>query len=633
MEDEHALLAHLIATSPVLIFRRTVDEVATYVSPNVVRVLGYTPEEIIGVPGFWPEHVHPDDVERFRSEAQATWQAGATHLERDYRFLHRDDSYRWLHTTVRFEYDETGAPAGLIGYGLDVTQRRAAEQQDANLWSFPLALIFVAGLDGYFKRVSAGYERLLGWTEEELLARPFFEFVHPDDLATLGASLQEVVTGHVEVINQEIRVLCKDGGYRWLMGNYRPVPDEGLMFGMAVDITERKRAADALRAASAEASRAREEAEHANRAKSEFLARMSHEFRTPLNAILGFAQLLEMDPLPQRERQRVEQILKAGRHLLDLINEVLDVARIEEGRLLLSVEPVRASEALTEAVDLVKPLAAQQGVRLEIADPATCTRHVLADRQRLKQVLLNLLANGVKYNRRGGSVSLVCQTEGDRLRLSVADDGPGIAPAKFARLFVPFERLGTEDVEGTGIGLALSKRLVELMGGRIGVESKVGKGSTFWIEFPFAEEASIPGDEAETAGGRVVGARERSMLYIEDNLSNLKLVEDIMAGRPQVRLLVAMQGRLGIDLAREHRPDLILLDVHLPDMRGEEVLDRLRADEATADIPVVVISAEASKPKIERFLAAGARTYLTKPLDIVRFLEVIDDALAGGAPP
>jgi PAS domain S-box-containing protein len=634
--DRQSLLEHVIATGPTVIFRRTAEGLVTYLSANIGRILGYSPEEVVEVPGFWAAHVHPDDRNRFVAEEREALAGGAAGLERDYRFLHKDGTYRWLHARTHVEYDETGASEALLGYVIDMTERRSAEEQNEQLFGFPLALIFVAGLDGYFKRVSAGYQRLLGWTEEELLSRPFFEFVHPEDLGTLGSSIQEVDSGRTEVINQEIRALCKDGTYRWLMGNYRPVPEEGLMYGMAIDITERKQAEEALHAAREEAEGARQEAEFANRAKSEFLARMSHELRTPLNAILGFAQLLEIDDLGAEQGESVQQILRAGRHLLQLIDEVLDVARIEQGTLSLSIEPVHLRDIVREALDLVQPLAVSASIRI-MTDGSQFDGHALADRQRLKQVLMNLLSNAIKYNQEGGDVTVSCHaTSAGRVRVEVSDSGPGIPAEMMDRLFLPFERLGAErtTVEGTGIGLSISKRLIELMGGEIGAESQIGRGSTFWVEL---EPAEAPEERAEAEAERVPDAPEgsdgaRTVLYVEDNLSNLRLVERILARRPSARLITAMQGGLALELAREHRPDLILLDVHLPDIDGDEVLRRLRADPETRDIPVVAVSAEATPRKIERFLAAGARAYLTKPLDVKQFLQAVDEALADVTP-
>ncbi len=390
------------------------------------------------------------------------------------------------------------------------------------------------------------------------------------------------------------------------------------------EMAERRRAEEAL-------GQAKEEAERASRAKSEFLSRMSHELRTPLNAILGFGQVLEMDQLGPEQGESVTYILKAGRHLLGLIDEVLDIARIEAGRLSLSLEPVHVKVVFDEARSLIRPLADERKVRLQVDVPEASDLYVLADRQRLKQVLLNLLSNAVKYNHEGGTITLALEeAPANRLRFKVSDTGLGIPPEKVERLFTPFERLGVESggIEGTGLGLALSKGLVEAMGGAMGVESAVGRGSTFWIELakaqsPEAESVRI----AEGAPATVVLRKGATVLYVEDNLSNVRLIESVLARRPSVKLLPAMQGRLALDLAREHRPDLILLDLHLPDIPGDEVLRRLQEDPRTQQIPVVVISADAFEGRIKRLLTAGARGYLTKPIDVREFLRVLDETL------
>jgi signal transduction histidine kinase/ActR/RegA family two-component response regulator len=380
----------------------------------------------------------------------------------------------------------------------------------------------------------------------------------------------------------------------------------------------------------AEARQASAEASAANRSKSEFLSRMSHELRTPLSAVIGFAQLLELDDLTDLQRESVEQIQKGGRHLLDLINEVLDITRIETGDFTLSSEPVLASEILADATDLMRPVADTAKIHL-VGDRLTgCDVHVFADRQRLKQILLNLLANAVKYNRIGGTVAVSCSSTRDLLRLNVTDTGPGIPPESLGLLFEPFERLGAEHgtVEGTGIGLALSRRLAEAMGGRLDVDTALGRGSTFWIELPVVE---APVERLDRLGPAtsvpvevpVADTRQR-ILYIEDNLSNLKLVERVLEARQDIELIAAMQGRLGLELARQHAPALVLLDLHLPDVDGDEVLRELRDDPATASVPVVILSAEASPNHIQRVLAAGAHSYLTKPLDVRALLRTID---------
>jgi signal transduction histidine kinase/CheY-like chemotaxis protein len=398
------------------------------------------------------------------------------------------------------------------------------------------------------------------------------------------------------------------------------------------------RRTEELQRAFAELRDAREAAEEANRSKSEFLSRMSHELRTPLNAVLGFAQLLELGSLTPEQRESVGQILKAGRHLLDLINEVLDIARIEAGRLVLSPEAVAVRDLVDETVELVRPIADQQGVQVVAADARAADGYVFADRQRAKQVLLNLLSNGVKYNRPRGTVAVTCADTGrSRLRLCVSDTGVGIPAERLGLLFTPFERLGAEQtaVEGTGIGLALSQRLAQAMGGVVGVESELGKGSTFWLELPQVEgpvERFERLDRVDSAPAPRSRARE-TVLYVEDNVSNLRLIERVVQVRGDVEVVAAMQGRLGLELAREHRPALVLLDLHLPDMPGEEVLRRLREDPATASTPVVIVSADATPGHVQRLLTAGASAYVTKPVDVRDLLAVLDDLLgeAGGS--
>lgn len=381
-----------------------------------------------------------------------------------------------------------------------------------------------------------------------------------------------------------------------------------------------------------ERKRAEAEADRANRAKSEFLSRMSHELRTPLNGILGFAQLLAMDALSPEQREAVEHILKGGRHLLTLVNEVLDIARIEAGKLSISLEPVLVREVLQAALDLVRPQAAERGIRLP--DHVGCDRYVTADRQRLQQVLLNLLSNGVKYNRDGGMVGVTCEEAPEgRLRIRVSDTGPGIAPALLARLFTPFDRLGAEQagIEGTGLGLALSRRLVEAMQGSLSVASEPGVGSTFIVDLALAAAPPATAGAAEAVPADSAGPTRGTVLYVEDNVANLSLFERILKRRPGVALLSAMQGSQGLELARAHRPDLVVLDVHLPDVSGEEVLARLRADDRTRDIPVVILSADATPGQARRLSRYGIAAYLTKPVDVGEILALLDTTL-GSAP-
>jgi CheY-like chemotaxis protein/nitrogen-specific signal transduction histidine kinase/HPt (histidine-containing phosphotransfer) domain-containing protein len=367
----------------------------------------------------------------------------------------------------------------------------------------------------------------------------------------------------------------------------------------------------------------------ASDAKSEFLSRMSHELRTPLNAILGFTQLLEMQPIGDRERDFVAHISRAGRHLLGLVDEVLDITRVETGHLRLSLEPVCLREVLDAAVGMVGPLAEARSVSLTIETSPEVDGFLRADRQRLQQVVVNLLANAVKYNRDGGSVTVRARGAGS---IEVVDTGIGIAPDHLDKLFSPFERLGAEqsDVEGTGLGLALTKHLVEAMEGEISVESREGHGSTFRVELPSCEPAGHGTTEAEPDLGHRPPEvpTARTVLYVEDNLSNVRLVEEIFLHRPEVTLLIAMSGALALDIAREQRPDVVLLDLHLPDMGGEDVLSALRADPSTAGMTIIVLSADATQEQARKLIEKGASYYLTKPFEIPTLLQAIDGAPA-----
>ncbi|WP_020651866.1 ATP-binding protein [Massilia niastensis] len=392
-----------------------------------------------------------------------------------------------------------------------------------------------------------------------------------------------------------------------------------------------------LALANAELANAIETARNANQAKSAFLSSMSHELRTPLNAILGFAQILTSETLPSTLEQKKEfanHILKSGRHLLTLINEILDLAKVESGTVTLSMEPVALADTLAECRSMVETLAAGRGVRVLFPDVDGAV--VLADRTRLKQVMLNLLSNAVKYNREAGAVVVTCeQAAPERVRLSVQDTGHGLNPEQVASLFQPFNRLGQEAgaQEGTGIGLVVTKRLVELMGGQIGVTSSPGVGSVFWIELastaPLASALAERGPEAVAAAPSAPPEGEpHLLLYVEDNPANLRLVEEIVRFRSDLRLLSAPDGHLGLSLARAHRPELILMDLNLPGMNGIEVLRQLRSDPVTAAIPVIALTANAMPRDIERGQAAGFFRYLTKPIDIDKFTEAINSTLA-----
>jgi PAS domain S-box-containing protein len=638
LQDSEARYRSLIENAHDLVTILDLEGRVTYQSPQLERVLGYDPVEMLGQNAL--DYVHPEDRGLPAEALQQIFASpAATHIS-EYRFRHKDGSWRYLETFGRTLVPDS-PEQGLVFNSRDVTERCQAqrllqerEEHFRKLIETSHDLIQTLDAQGNIVYTGPSVERLLGYAPEEITGKGANDFIHPDDRASVVDRIAEALTNPGKIIHLEYRVLHKDGRWRWFEAMGRTLAPDTAAHGMvanARDITERKRTEEAVRRATEEAERAREAAERANRAKSEFLSRMSHELRTPMNSILGFAQLLDRAQLAPEHKKGVSHILKAGRHLLQLINEVLEIARIEAGRHSLSLEPVRVGTVLKEAVALVRPLAAQWRVQLDDEPWPGCAVFVQADRQRLTQVLLNLLGNAIKYNRAGGRVRVSCETmsagERQRLVVRVQDTGRGIAPDKADQLFTPFARLGAEqsEVEGTGLGLALSQRLTEAMGGSLTLESTGVEGSVFRLELQVTADPLQRLEENEDTSASLDGVPHApaTLLYIEDNLANLSLVETILLSRPHWRTMPALQGQIGVELAREHTPDLILLDLHLPDISGEEVLRRLRAEPRTATIPVVVITADATRTTVERLRTAGADAYLTKPLDIDEFLETV----------
>ena len=488
------------------------------------------------------------------------------------------------------------------------------------------SVMYVKDLDGKFVLVNRALATLLERPKEEIVGKTGYD-IYPAYEAEIFEANDQAALEAGQPVQSEETLKCQDGLRTFISSKFPLVDATGKAYalgGISTDISDRARDAADLALAKAEAERASE-------AKSEFLSRMSHELRTPLNAILGFAQLLELRAKTPGDGECVDQILTAGRHLLGLINEVLDISRIESGALSISNEAVELGEVVEQCIQLITPLAKTKNVNVTRTTSALWTANVLADRQRSTQVLLNLLSNAVNYNRENGSVTVACQRSDKKtIRLSVSDTGIGIAPANLKRLFQPFDRLQSISGEGAGLGLALCKRLVEMMGGRIGVESKPGEGAVFWIELPETESPLARFECSETKSvdsGDKVRTHEKTLLYIEDNLSNLRLIEHILENQPQIKLISAMEGGPGVDLALKHSPDLVLLDLNLPDISGFEVLQRLRREPRTIGTPVVVVSADATARQIDRLMTAGATEYLVKPIDVKKFVSVVDQIL------
>jgi PAS domain S-box-containing protein len=596
-----------------------------YWSERIAPLFGYPEGELETTYENFLQAVHPDD-------RQAVIDAVNACVERDvpYEIEHRvvwpDGQVRWLLERGAVTRDADGRPLRMLGVVQDIDARKRAELALAES-ERRFALAVEGPGDGVWDwdipsgtlKLSANYEGMLGYAKGEIpeTIDAWAASVHPEDMPGVKAALDDYLAGRRDTYAVELRLRCKDGSYKWILGRGSVVERDARgspkrMIGIHTDISARK-------AMEAELVAAREAAEAANRAKSEFLSSMSHELRTPLNAIIGFAQILETDEkLSADQQDNVHEILKAGRHLLELINEVLDLAKIEAGRIDLSMEGVELPDLAQECVQLVAPLAARRGIAVDIAVDAG--QMVFADRHRLRQVLLNLLSNAIKYNHEGGRVTLAARaSSGDRVRIEVRDTGPGIPAEKLPLLFKPFSRLGKEasNIEGTGIGLTIVRRLVELMGGTVGVESAPGEGSTFWVELAAAAPAEKVGAGVTAVGLTPACGEVATVLAIDDNPTNLKLLTQ-MLGRlcPQLHLITAHNAELGLELALAQRPDLILLDISMPGMNGLELLSVMKAHDRLKTIPVIAVTAHAMPHDIERARAAGFADYLTKPLDL-----------------
>jgi len=504
---------------------------------------------------------------------------------------------------------------------------RESEQRFRNIFeTAPIGVLF-ADLHGRLQEANPYICRLLGYSAAELTAMRTSDFSHPDDRAEDARLGLMLLRGEVGTYLRHKRYIARDGREVWararatLLRDGRGEPSR--VVGVVEDITEQMRLQDL--------EKARESAVAANQAKSEFLSRMSHELRTPLNAMLGFSQLLEVDrspPLSAGQRARVAQIQQAGWHLLEMINDTLDLSRIEAGGLRLASEALNLDTLATDTLGMLAGEANKRGLQMKLALGADA-REVQGDSTRVKQILINLLSNAIKYNRQGGTVEVSSQLSGsDLVEIKVRDSGAGLSEAQLAQLFQPFNRLGQEQssIEGTGIGLVISRRLAELMGGSLRAESRVGEGSTFVLSLPQALTA-VQAAAPATPGGRIHYAGPRRVIYIEDNAVNAALMQGILAQRPDIGLEIYPTASEGLAAVAERLPDLVLLDMQLPDLDGLSALRQLRAGVRTAKVPVIMVSANALPEQIEACRLAGAQHYLTKPIDVPGLLAIVDAAL------
>jgi protein-histidine pros-kinase len=606
-------------------------------SPSCHELLGYAPGELLGT-RLSDLYVDPSTRDTFM---QKLIEQGGKYYGFENSLRRKDGSEIWAVASSQFYYDDAGNIAGVEGIVRDITQRK--QMEDALRESeHKLRTIFENMMDTYVRTdregvvvmVSPSVEKLLGYRSDEVIGRPLREFYAiPESRDTFLRMLEEN-DGHF--YGYEVLMTHKDGQPIWVMINAQFYYDED---GEIAGVEALGRNISELKEAEVQLLQAKENAEAANRAKTEFLSNMSHELRTPLNAILGFSSLLinyKQEPLPDKVNEFLDNIHDAGLHLSSLIDQILDLAKIEAGRANLDLQSIALGKLLEDSVKLIRPLAAQHRIRLHL-DIEACHDdgrgvYVSADILRLRQVMINLISNAIKYNTENGWISVRCRDNGQRLRVEVEDSGIGIAKEQQEEIFMPFTRahLG-HNAEGSGIGLAVTQKNLELMGSQIHLDSEPGRGSRFWFELQRVKPPALSKASVDTAVMEPQAPLGISVLYVEDNPIGMRLMEEVIKTLPGVTFYGAESGEAGYSLAREVSPDLIFMDINLPDISGIEVMQRLRSEPETRDIPVIALSASALDEDVRRGLEAGFLHYLRKPCEPEEIIRLVT-GLAGTTP-
>ncbi len=626
--DEHAIVSIADAQGNI-----------TYANDRFCDISGYSLDELIG-----QNHrlvnsgLHPPE---FFADLWRTITSGKV-WRGNIRNLRKDGGYYWVDATIVPSLNDQGKPFQYIAIRTDITDHKKIERE-LSITANELKVILSTTSQGYWRidndaltvEVNPRMAEILGVSSSEAVGTPVSDFLSDEQKEYHRDRVKKRSAGKSETY--ELVLTNASGKDVPCIFNATPLYDETKKkngsFALVNDITEYKENQLALEQST-------QEAKKANQAKSEFLSSMSHELRTPMNAILGFTQLLEYnpkEPLSKAQKSNVEQILKGGRHLLDLINDVLDLAQIEAGKVEFFIEDIPVGNAIGDCLNLVNEMAASRDIQIIIPGADKDLVSIRADYTRLKQVILNLVSNAIKYNRDGGTVTIDYEkTPEGRGRISVADTGNGIPEYRQGELFQAFSRLGAEnsEIEGTGIGLVVCKDLIELMNGKIGFRSEEGKGSKFWLELPLADgQAAAVDAKAGIDDARVkeyLQDMNGTMLYVEDNLSNLKLMEMIVSHIDGLTMLSAPTAELGIEIARSKQPDVIILDINLPGMDGFEALMKLQQYDETKEIPILALSAAATKNDIEKGMKAGFLRYLTKPMNVVEVTDAISNVLETG---